>query len=112
MTESMKRVFEASKGFNALISFTDNGFEPANITIKKGQTIRFTNNSSKDMWIAAGGDGGNVYPDTGEGCGESALDTCGPLAPNEIWELTFDYSGTWSYRNNSNREFTGVIRVE
>lgn len=42
----------ASKGFQYLVSYTDTGFEPKDFTINKGETVRFGNNSSHDMWIS------------------------------------------------------------
>lgn len=37
---------DAQKGFDYLVSYTDRGFEPKELTVKKGEAVRFTNNSS------------------------------------------------------------------
>ena len=34
--------------FAALITYSDNGYSPATVTIKKGETVRFVNNSTRD----------------------------------------------------------------
>ncbi len=112
VTKTMQAVLEKSTGFSAVVSYTDNGFEPAQTVIKRGDTVRFTNNSTGKMWVTAAANGGSVYPGSSESCGQSAFDTCTPLAPNEIWEFTFEKAGTWSYQNNVDAQFAGTIRVQ
>lgn len=41
----------AQHGFNALVAFTDNGFEPASLTIHAGETIRFSNNAKAPLTL-------------------------------------------------------------
>lgn len=78
-----------TRGFQALVSYTDHGFEPSNISIKRGDTVRFTNNSSGALRINAS-----------------------ELAPREFLEMTFDTSGTQTVTNALNAAHTGTIRVE
>ena len=111
LTPMMKDVLEESKGFQALVSYTDRGFEPADVVVQKGETVRFTNNSQVDLWIAAVSTSGSVYPSTGKGCGQSAFDSCVPLSPREFWEFTFGVAGTWSYQNNLNMPDVGIVHV-
>jgi plastocyanin len=102
----------ASKGFQYLVSYTGRGFEPATLTVKKGETVRFTNNSSEGLWVAATGSSGAVYPaGTGNECGQSAFDSCKVLKSGEFWEFTFTTAGTWGYKNNSDTKMTGTITV-
>lgn len=96
--------------FQELISYTDRGFEPSTLTAKAGDTVRFTNNSSHPLWVAASGL--HLYPGVQNGCGSSALDSCGPLQPGHFWQFTFTASGTWSYQNNLNSIDTGVVHVK
>ncbi|MDO8576493.1 MAG: hypothetical protein Q7R90_04205 [bacterium] len=96
-----------SKGFQYLVSYTDRGFEPTRLTVKQGETVRFTNNSSEDLWVAAGGE--KVYPGVVNGCGSSALDSCRPIGRGEFWEFTFDVAGTWMFSNNIDKEKSGTI---
>lgn len=112
LTPEIQAVLAKSHGFQALVSYTDRGFEPNTVTIKKGDTIRFTNNSREDLWVAATGGAGALYPNITNGCGSSALDTCRVLKPLEFWEFTFDTAGTWSYQNNRDTTVTGHVRVQ
>ncbi len=112
MTASMQAVLEASKGFSLFVSYTDNGFEPAEASIKKGETVRFTNNSSQKLWVSAVQKNGVLYPGNGASCGQSAFDTCMGLEPYEIWEFTFSEAGVWGYRNNVEQTHVGVIQVK
>ena len=111
-TDEVKAELAASKGFQVLVSYTDNGFEPATTTVQKGDTVRFTSNSSEDLWVASTGASGAVYPGTGKECGQSSFDTCHVLKHGEFWEFTFTTSGTWSYRNNRNTKMAGVVHVK
>ncbi len=108
ITPTMQAVLEESKGFQALVSYTDRGFEPRSLSIEKGDTVRFTNNSIRDLWVASSG---TPYPRGGDTCGESAFDSCIALKPLEFWEFTFDATGEWQYTDNLHKEFTGTVRV-
>ena len=112
LTPAMEAILAKSNGFQYLVSYTDGGFEPATLDVKKGETVRFTNNSQSDLWIAETPASGSMYPSTGDECGQSAFDSCIPLKPQEFWEFTFDAAGTWSYKNNSDAAKTGVITVQ
>jgi len=100
-----------SRGFQYLVSYTDRGFEPSTLSVKKGETVRFTNNSEEELWVAGTGGGGALaYPGQSD-CGASALDTCVSLKRGDFWEFTFDAVGTWNYKNNSNTAKTGSVTV-
>lgn len=109
-TPEMQAKVAKSAGFQALVSYTDNGFEPQHLAIRAGDTVRFTNNSSAQLWVAASG--GKLYPAAGKECGSSALDSCVPLAPQDFWEFTFDASGEWEIVNNLQKEKSAVVKVE
>ena len=101
-----------SRGFEVLVSYTNRGFEPSTAVINIGESIRFTNNSSNDLWVAATGTAeAPVYPGIGE-CGSSTLDTCKVLKPREFWEFTFTKGGMWMFHNNLDKGQTGVVRVD
>ena len=103
---------EKSRGFEVLISYTDIGFEPSEAAINRGESVRFTNNSSHDLWVASEGTTQNpIYPGRSE-CGGSPFDSCRALAPREFWEFTFEESGTWLFRNNLDKEQSGAVRVQ
>ena len=103
-------VLAKSNGFQFLISYTDRGFEPAELSVKKGETVRFTNNSSESLWVAARGD--TLYPPEADGCGSSALDSCASLSPGAFWEFTFARVGVWNYQNSLDAEKYGIVRVQ
>lgn len=112
MTPLMKEVLAKSKGFSAFVSYTDKGFEGPDVKIKRGESIRFTNNSTHKLWISAVAKEGSIYPASESECGQSSFDSCVALAPYEFWEFTFSEPGTWWYRNNSDQTHVGVIRVQ
>lgn len=111
-TATMQAVLDKSTGFSVLISYTDRGFEGSDVTIKRGESVRFTNNSSHKLWISAVAKEGAMYPASEDGCGQSTFDSCMAMAPHEIWEMKFTKAGTWWYRNNSEQADVGVIRVK
>ena len=111
LTDAVEAQLAASPDFQDLVSYTDQGFEPATLSIQKGDTVRFTNNSHESLWIAAVG-GIGAYPGGENSCGTSALDSCHVLQPGEFWEFTFDVAGTWSYLNNVDKTNTGVVNVQ
>ena len=105
-------ILEKSRGFEVLISYEDNGFWPKEATIRRGESVRFFNASSQDVWIAAvGAETSPVYPGASE-CGGSAFDTCKPLGSREFWEFTFENTGEWAFHNNLDKGKSGVVRVE
>jgi plastocyanin len=111
-TDETKAKLERSKGFQYLVSYTDNGFEPSSLVMSRGESVRFTNNSSMNLWIAADGSGVQIYPRTKEVCGSSDLDSCKPFMPQDFWEFTFEKAGTWGIVNNLDKSKNGTIIVE
>jgi len=103
---------QPAHGFQLLVSYTDRGFEPRTATIRSGDTVRFTNNSHEQLWVAAAtNSSGALYPSIQNGCGSSALDSCKALNPGEYWEFTFGATGSWSYDNNLDTDRSGTINV-
>ncbi len=97
-------------GFQLLVSYTNRGFEPKSAAIKAGETVRFTNNSSSDIWVAAGGE--KLYPGGVSDCGSSPLDSCETIPPGRYWEFTFSQQGTWIIVNNLDKSKSVSIRVQ
>lgn len=108
MSATMRKVINESRGFQALVSYTDQGFEPPMLSIRKDDTVRFTNNSSRDVWVASSG---TPYPGGDNSCGQNAFDSCFSLKPLEFWEFTFNEKGEWRYVDNLHKEFTGTVLV-
>jgi plastocyanin len=97
--------------FDVLVSYTNDGFEPAELAIASGGTVRFTNNSEQYLWVAADATLGTVYPAVQNGCGSSALDSCYALRPGEYWQFTFHAKGTWVLHNNVSKNEVTVVHV-
>lgn len=112
VTPALEKRIAESRGFQALVSYTERGFEPSVATIKRGDTVRFTNNNAgSTLWVAATADSGSLYPGSGD-CGQSSFDSCVAVSPGEFWEFTFEEIGTWSFKNNANVAHAGVIAVQ
>lgn len=94
------------------ITFTDEGFSPASLTVEKGTKVTFENASSTAMRPASDDHPthGN-YPATG-GCVGSTFDACEELLPGDTWIFPFDEVGTWDYHDHLNPSHTGTIVVE
>lgn len=89
-----------------IIIYSDNGFNPNTITIKKGQTVIFKNESSRDLWPTSA-----VYPEKGN-CGKSKFDACVKVGPGGIWRFTLDVPGSWQYNDRLRENVSGTIVVE
>ncbi len=98
--------------FQHLVSYTDRGFEPAYLVIKKNDTVRFSNNSSGELWVSAtAASSESIYPGTGNECGQSTLDSCALIEHGRYWQFTFDRAGTWGIQNNSLVDMKGSVQV-
>lgn len=85
------------------ITFDGKSFTPANLTVKKGQTVKFVNNSSNSMWVAA-----NPFPTSSE---YPAFNEKSGVASGSSWSFTFDKTGTWFYHNHYIPALGGKIVV-
>ena len=97
-----------TKGFQALVSYTDSGFEPRTVTIKAGQSIRFTNNSSHPLRVART----QVAAAETTDCQPGSFDSCAALKPQEFWEFIFAKPGVVRFENVSDPTKTGTINVK
>lgn len=108
---------EVSVGAPVTITFSDSGVSPANVTIKRGQTVKFVNNATRSVWPAsdehpthtkyAGTSRTEHCPDTAN----VAFDACRGLATGESWEFTFAKAGSWDYHDHMRASVGGVITV-
>ncbi len=94
------------------VVYTDAGYSPATLTVKKGQTVIWKNESSRMMWTASAvHPTHSAYPTTG-GCIGSTFDACAGIVSGGTWSFKFDIAGTWKYHNHSNPSHFGTIVVE
>lgn len=96
-----------------VITKTDEGFTPAQVEITKGQTVRFVNNSNRDMWPASAFHPTHtIYPEkTGSDCLGSSFDACEGIPPGESWPFTFNEVGEWRYHDHLNASRSGTVIV-
>ena len=100
------------------IVFTDNGFQPNAVTVKKGDEVVFLNQSSKPTRPASAFHPTHTaYPGSSiEKCGtdeeSETFDACGEIAPGESWSFVFNELGTWKYHNHLDISNYGSITVE
>lgn len=85
------------------VSYTDTGFAPNTLTVKKGTNVTFTNQSSKGMWVASA-----LHPTHQLLPGFDQLKS---VARGGTYEYTFDKVGTWKYHNHVNPADTGTVVV-
>mgnify|MGYP000887866211 CR=1 FL=1 len=84
------------------ISFTNSGFEPTSVTVKKGTVITVTNNSSEDVQFSS-----DEHPSHRDNT-EMNLPV---LSPGESDSYTANTVGTWGFHDHLNDEMTGTITV-
>lgn len=98
----------------ATINYTDNGYEPKEVTIRAGQAVRWVNNSPGEMWPAAAVHPTHaIYPQKSDtDCLGSSFDSCRRLQPGETYEFTFTYEGDWKFHDHVRPSKTGIVKVE
>lgn len=95
-----------------LITYTDAGYSPSNITVPLGATITWKNQSTRGMWTAADPHPiHNSYPEGG-GCINSDFDACKQIQPGQTYSFTFKQKGTWGYHNHARSSDRGTITVQ
>lgn len=97
-----------------VISFTDTGFVPKEVTVKRGDIVRFTNESATlESWPASAvHPTHSIYPEKTEGdCLGSAFDACRGLKPGESWDFRFTRAGEWRFHDHIHASKTGVVFV-
>ena len=101
--------------YDVLVSVTEEGFSPSTVTIKKGQSIRWTNSATSDFetWPASAvHPTHSAYPETtGNDCLGSAFDACRALMPGGSWQFIFNEVGEWRFHDHMHPSKTGVVVV-
>jgi plastocyanin len=105
-----KEKLETEPVFQALATYTEKGFEPKIVKVSKGQVVRFTNSSSRDMWVVSSGQ--RLYPRTKDMCGSSDLDSCEPVVSGDFWQFEFAQPGTWEVTNNFDKRHAVTVVVQ
>lgn len=103
-----------------VVTYTDSGYKPNTITIKKGETVVWKNESSSQMWTASAiHPTHKAYPGTDISlCGAQTLiaismfDSCAGVVSGQSWSFKFDNVGIWGYHNHLNSSKFGKVVVE
>lgn len=100
----------------ATVSYDGNTFTPKTVTIRKGGTVTWTNDSDSNMWVAsAQHPSHSVYAGTTRqqhcpDASNTAFDQCAGSAGN--YSFTFEKEGTWNYHDHINASVFGTVIVE
>lgn len=86
-----------------VITYTDEGFSPATLTVKAGTKVTVTNESGQDLKFSS-----NKHPVHTDDP-ELNQDT---LSPGESQTFTVTKKGTFGYHNHLNPDKTGTIVVQ
>jgi plastocyanin len=86
------------------VSYTNACFSPASLTIKKGDTVKFTNDSTRNFWPASDDHPSHsIYPE---------FDAKQAIAPGSFYAFTFSKVGTWGYHDHLKPGCKGTITVQ
>jgi plastocyanin len=98
----------------AVVTYTNDGFDPSVVSVENGEAVRFVNNSTRDMWVASANHPTHtVYPEkTGNDCLGSSFDACEGVPSGDSWEFTFKSAGDWGYHDHLRSNMTGVVTVQ
>lgn len=101
------------------VTYTDEGFAPATLTIALGDTVTFVNESGGDMWVGADEHPTHTSYDgtsTREHCADGtnttgSFDQCARSGSGSTWSYTFTKAGTFDYHNHARAADGGTIIV-
>jgi len=86
----------------ATITYTDNGFTPAKVVVKKGDVITVKNSSTQDLQFSSADHPSHLLDP------ELNMNI---LKPGESGNITISTVGTHGYHNHLDASMTGVIEV-
>jgi hypothetical protein len=101
-----------------IVRYTFDGYIPPSITISKGTSVIFQNESNSAMWTAS-----NVHPSHTLYPGSSIqkcqsiesnqiFDSCEGIESGMTWTFRFSQDGSWQYHNHLNPSHGGAIVVK
>ncbi|MDB5190208.1 MAG: hypothetical protein JWN49_534 [Parcubacteria group bacterium] len=109
-----------ASGQSQVISYTNNGFSPATVTIAEGTTVTWSNNSSRQMWVASGnhpshtvydGTSTNQHCVSGAPTSATVFDECAAIPSGGSYSFTFTKVGSWPYHNHIHASDMGTVVV-
>lgn len=85
------------------VILTIDGFSPQEITLNKGDAIKFTTSLGKPFWPASNlHPTHTIYPE---------FDPKEPVAANKDWSFVFNKSGEWKFHDHLSPIFKGKVTV-
>ncbi len=88
---------------DVVVTYTDSGYQPNQVTVKKGTKVTFVNDSTGSMWTASG-----VHPTHQLLPGFDQLKS---VVKGGKYEYTFSKVGTWKYHNHVKPTEGGIVTV-
>ena len=89
------------------ITVTDNGFSPAESTVKSGGKVTWTNNSSKSVQVAS-----DPHPTHTANPELTNGQSVAELAPGASVTVTLTKTGTWGFHDHLNPGVRGKVTVQ
>ncbi|MFM2381596.1 MAG: hypothetical protein RLZZ76_363 [Candidatus Parcubacteria bacterium] len=86
-----------------VVTRTTTGYEPKEVTIKKGEVVLWKNESGDYHWPAS-----DLHPTHAV---YSAFDPLKPIADGQDWTFQFDQVGTWKYHDHIRANKVGTVTV-
>ncbi len=86
-----------------MVVLEEDGFNPSEITILKGQSVTFKTNRSKQFWPAS-----DLHPSHGI---YPEFDPQLPIIPNASWTFKFEEVGGFKYHDHLAPSYRGIVNV-
>jgi plastocyanin len=102
-----------------MVTYTNEGYSPKELLVKKGDIVTFKNESSVPMWTASAMHPNHTaYPGTNiANCGNAMMmdtmfDSCAEVPAGQVWKFQFNEAGEWGYHNHMQASHWGKIIVQ
>lgn len=92
-----------TKDGSYIVSYTSHGFTPQTLTVSKGKSVHFVNNSDKAMSITSTDMNSQIY---------SELNQSATVGRGGSYDFTFLTAGTWAYMNRNNQTDRAMVIVK
>ncbi len=89
------------------VTVTSEGFSPATVTIKVGDTVQWKNESDATVYVAP-----DTHPSHTKYAGTWDDDGTGRIGSGETYSFTFPKAGTYTYHDHLRSVRTGAVIVE
>ncbi|MBI2123804.1 MAG: hypothetical protein HYU04_01020 [Candidatus Wildermuthbacteria bacterium] len=117
--ENMMPPLEEQVQSSPMVTYTNEGYSPKELLVKKGDIVTFTNESSMPMWTASAMHPNHTaYPGTNiANCGKPGMmdmmfDACAGVPAGQVWKFQFNETGEWGYHNHMQASHWGKIIVQ